>query len=110
MNETETNSQGSKAAHPKLNLVSKILAIFFILLGAFLWARNFIKTSDPNILWNDAMWGLISALIGCGSYMLNILTEKRKNALLYLIVYAVVLILASAAIYYIIDYFLFHFV
>jgi hypothetical protein len=109
MNETETNSQGPKVIYPKLNLASKIFGIFFTLLGGFLWMRGFIKTSDPDALWNEALWGAISYLIGCGSLMLSTLTEKRKNALIYVVVYAVVLILASAAIYFIIDFFLYHF-
>lgn len=114
MNETETNSQGQRSTYPKLNLASKILGIFFTLLGGFLWMRYFIKTSDPDVLWNDALWGTISVLIGCGSFMLSTLTKshnnkKRKTAILYVIVYAAVLILVAVVIYYIIDFFANHF-
>ncbi|MHC4758097.1 MAG: hypothetical protein ACYTE8_05545 [Planctomycetota bacterium] len=107
MSETENNLQ--KPAFPKLYIAFKIVGAIFIMLGFFLEARILFKhENNPDVLWNRAMDGVLSFVVGCGFFMLSTLTKtrednKRKFGIVYVIVYAVVLLLVAIVFYLVVK-------
>jgi len=105
MSEKEDNTQGRKLEDSKLRIISIVLSIICLgsgsIFGIRYWSRLDIESMDPDALWNDAKWAIVSALIGCGFYILgtlssNKLTKGRK----YTIVGFYVLLLILIAVFF----------
>jgi len=104
MSEKEDNAQGRKLEDSKLHITSIVLSIICLgsgsIFGIRYWSRLDIESMDPDALWNDAKWAIVSALIGCGFYMLGTLSSKATKGRKYTIVGFYVLLLILIAVFF----------
>ena len=67
----------------KLRTISIVLSIICLgsgfIFGIRYWSKLDIESMDPDVLWNDAKWAMVSALIGCGFYILGTLSNSKAT-------------------------------
>ena len=112
MSETDNTTQGQKPTRSKLKTWSKVLSIACFSVSAILslrlwWQLHDLKSLSPDEIWSMAKGLVLSAILGCGFYMLSILKSYQMvkgRAYIIVGIYSLLIILIAIFYYFLVDF------